>query len=326
MIVMLMRRLLVTAALGLVAGSATACGTADVEGGGDTVDVAAAFYAVEYAASRIGGDQVRVTGLTKPGVEPHDVELTARKVATVALADVVVHLRGFQPAVDEAVEQHARGRVLDVSQAARLQPGPAHDHAGETAEEHGSHADETTQGNDDHADEALDPHFWLDPQRYADVAKAIGSALEQADPAHSAAYRQRTETFTNELASLDREFAQGLETCRNRDLVTSHTAFGYLAARYDLHQEGITGLSPEAEPSPAALARIAHFVEDEGVTTIYAETLVSPAVAETLARETGATVRVLDPLEGVTDESAGDNYFDVMRANLATLRVGQECT
>ncbi len=332
---MLTRRLLATAAtLGLVAAGATACGTATADGGGATVEVAAAFYAVEYAASRIGGDQVTVTGLTKPGVEPHDVELTARKVASVALADVVVHLRGFQPAVDDAVDHQARGRVLDVSGAARLVPGPEHDHSGETADEHAAHAGEaaddhageTADEHDAHADEALDPHFWLDPQRYADVAEAIGSTLEKADPAHAADYRRRTAAFTAELSTLDREFAQGLKTCRNRDLVTSHTAFGYLAARYDLHQEGITGLSPEAEPSPAALARIAHFVEDEGVTTIYAETLVSPAVAETLARETGAAVKVLDPLEGLTDESAGNNYFDVMRANLATLRAGQECT
>ena len=107
--------------------------------------------------------------------------------------------------------------------------------------------------------------------------------------------------------------------------MTSHAAFGYLADAYDLHQEGITGLSPEAEPSPAALARIARFVEDEGVRTIYAETLVSRD-ADTLARETGARVAVLDPIEGLTDESAGDDYFEVMRANLSTLRAGQECT
>ena len=320
------RRFLATAAtLGLVAGAATACGTATaISGGGpDKVEVAAAFYAVEYAASRIGGDEVTVSGLTKPGVEPHDVELTARKVAAVALSDVVVHLRGFLPAVDDAVDHQARGRVLDVSGAARLMPGQEHDHAGETSDEHSAHAGEAPG---EHADEALDPHFWLDPQRYVDVARAIGATLERADPAHATAYRQRTSSFTSELLSLDREFAQGLSKCRNRDLVTSHTAFGYLAARYGFHQEGITGLSPEAEPSPAALARIAHFVEDEGVSTIYAETLVSPAVAETLARETGARVKVLDPLEGVTDQSAGDNYFDVMRANLATLRAGQGCT
>jgi zinc transport system substrate-binding protein len=331
MIVMLKRRLLATtAALGLVALGASACtGAAALDGGHpDRVQVAAGFYALEYATSRIGGDRVDVTGLTKPGVEPHDVELSARKVASVALADVVVYERGFQSAVDDAVDHQARGQVLDVSHAARLVPGAEHDHAGEAA---GSHTDdhptgETSGSQGDHAGEALDPHFWLDPQRYADAGRAIGAALEKADPTHAAEYRQRTTAFTGELTALDHEFAAGLKTCRNRDLVTGHAAFGYLAARYDFHQEGITGLSPEAEPSPAALAGIAHFVKDEGVTTIYAETLVSPAVADTLARETGATVKVLDPLEGLTDESAGRNYFDVMRANLATLRAGQGCS
>ena len=326
---MLKRRLLATtAALGLVVLGASACtGAAALDGGHpDRVQVAAGFYALEYAASRIGGDRVEVTGLTKPGVEPHDVELSARKVASVALADVVLYERHFQSAVDDAVDHQARGQVLDVSPAARLVPAPAHDHAGEAG---GSHADDHTAGatsGSGHAEEALDPHFWLDPERYADVARAIGAALEKADPSHAGEYRQRTTAFTGELTALDREFATGLKTCRNRDLVTGHAAFGYLAARYDFHQVGITGLSPEAEPSPAELARIAHFVKDEGVTTIYAETLVSPAVADTLARETGATVKVLDPLEGLTDESAGRNYFDVMRANLATLRAGQGCS
>ncbi|TQJ51266.1 metal ABC transporter substrate-binding protein [Phycicoccus sp. SLBN-51] len=328
---MLRRRLLATtAALGLVGLGASACSGAAAIGGdqGNRVEVAAGFYALEYATSRIGGDRVDVTALTKPGVEPHDVELSARKVASVALADVVVYERGFQSAVDEAVDHQARGRVLDVSHAARLVPGPEHDHAGEAAGSHGEdHSTDANSGQQTaHAGEAPDPHFWLDPQRYADVARAIGAALEKADPAHAGEYRQRTTAFTGELAALDREFAAGLKTCRNRDLVTGHAAFGYLAARYDFHQQGITGLSPEAEPSPAALARIAHFVKDGGVRTIYAETLVSPAVAETLARETGAAVKVLDPLEGLTDESAGHNYFDVMRANLATLRAGQECT
>lgn len=328
---MLKRRLLATtAALGLVALGASACSSAAALAGDhpDRVQVAAGFYALEYATSRIGGDRVDVTGLTKPGVEPHDVELSARKVASVALADVVVYERGFQSAVDDAVDHQARGRVLDVSPAARLVSGPAHDHAGEAAGSHGGdHSTDAGSGHQGpHADEALDPHFWLDPQRYADVAQAIGAALENADPSHAAEYRQRTTAFTGELKALDREFAAGLKTCRNRDLVTGHAAFGYLAARYDFHQEGITGLSPEAEPSPAALARIAHFVKDGGVRTIYAETLVSPAVADTLARETGATVKVLDPLEGLTDESAGRNYFDVMRANLATLRAGQGCS
>jgi zinc transport system substrate-binding protein len=327
MIVMLMRRLATTAATAALAATAVAgCGAgSSATGGEEAVEVAAAFYAVEYAASRIGGDQVAVTGLTKPGVEPHDVELSARKVASVAFADVVVHLRGFQPAVDEAVDGQARGEVVDVTAPARLVAGAEHEHAGESVEEHSEHA-EAGQGEEGHTDEAVDPHFWLDPQRYADVAESIGAALQRADPANASTYRQRTDGFTSELEALDRELEQGLATCRSRDLVTSHAAFGYLATAYDFHQEGISGLSPDAEPTPSALARIAHFVADEGVRTIYAETLVSADVAETLARETGARIRVLDPLEGLTDQSPGDNYFEVMRANLQTLRAGQECT
>jgi len=304
-------------AVALVAG----CGTAKGPGSdGAKVEVAAAFYALDYAAQRIGGADVKVTALTKPGVEPHDVELSARKVASVALADLVVHFRGFQPAVDEAVDSQARGRALDVTSAARPLAAAPHEHEGESPVEHAEHSGETPE------EPAADPHFWLDPQRYADVANAIGAELARVDPDHADGYRARTADFTAELDALDREFSAGLANCRSRELVTSHAAFGYLADAYDLHQEGITGLSPEAEPSPAALARIARFVEDEGVRTIYAETLVSRDVSDTLARESGARVAVLDPIEGLTDESAGDDYFEVMRANLSTLRAGQECT
>ena len=317
---MLIRRALTATAAAAAVAVTAGCGSGAGPGSGsEKVDVAAAFYALEYAVERIGGDQVEVTGLTKPGVEPHDVELSARKVASVALSDLVVYFKGFQSAVDEAVDSQARGRTLDVTAVTRPIEAVPHGHEGESAGEHQQHADEA------HEDEGVDPHFWLDPQRYADVAEAIGTELARVDPDHADGYRARTQAFTRELDALDREFSAGLATCRSRELVTSHAAFGYLAEAYDLHQEGITGLSPEAEPTPSALARIASFVEDEGVRTIYAETLVSPDVAETLARETGARVAVLDPIEGLTDESAGDDYFEVMRANLSTLRAGQEC-
>ncbi len=112
-------------------------------------------------------------------------------------------------------------------------------------------------------------------------------------------------------------------------MVTSHDAFGYLAARYGLEVEGIAGLSPDAEPDPARLAELADLAEEEGVTTIFTETLVSPDIAETLAREAGGLqTAVLNPLEGLTEDEvdAGDDYFSVMRANLETLRQGLGCT
>jgi zinc transport system substrate-binding protein len=316
MIVMLIRgvlALLSAATLVALAG----CGSGDDGAGGEgKLEVVAAFYPLQYAVEQIGGGDVAVTGLTKPGVEPHDLELSARAVAGVAGADALVYLRGFQSAVDDAVDTQANDGVLDVSKAARLHLAAAPDeHAGESAAEHEEHADEG----------AGDPHFWLDPKRYADVADAIAEHLSSQDSAHAADYQARARNFTARLAALDAEFAAGLRHCQSRELVTSHAAFGYLAEAYDLHQVGITGLTPESEPSPAALARIASFVRDEGVRTIYAETLVSREVAETLARETGAKLAVLDPIEGLTDQSAGDDYFQVMRANLKTLQAGQGC-
>lgn len=296
--------------LGLVA--LAGCGGSAADGAGSRRDVVAAFYPLQYAVEQIGGDHVKVTGLTKPGVEPHDIELTARAVARVATADAVVYLRGFQNAVDEAVDSQAKGRGFDVTASAHLDLAAVPDaHEGQSPGQPPSRAS--------------DPHFWLDPQRYAAVADAIAAHLSSIDPTNAADYQSRAKAFTARLSSLDAEFAAGLKDCRSRDLVTGHAAFGYLAEAYGLHQVGISGLTPESEPSPSALARIAATVKDEGVRTIYAETLVSREVAETLARETGARLAVLDPLEGLTDESAGHDYFAVMRANLQTLRAGQEC-
>jgi len=125
--------------------------------------------------------------------------------------------------------------------------------------------------------------------------------------------------------NLDGDFAAALRTCKSKKLVTSHAAFAYLADRFGLQQVAISGLSPEAEPDPARLAAISDYVKANKVTTIYTETLVSPALAETLAKETGASTAVLDPLEGLNDSTPGANYLSVMRTNLATLEKGQQC-
>src|SRR6478672_8743309 len=175
------------------------------------------------------------------------------------------------------------------------------------------------------AERVGDPHFWLDPTRLADVATALGDDFARRDPANAAVYRANAAALVTDLEGLDAEFRSGLAQCRTRELVTGHAAFGYLAERYDLHQEGVAGVSPDVEPDAATLRDLSAHVRDAGVTTVYSESLVSPALAETVAREAGARVAVLDPLEGITDVSPGHDYLEVMRANLATLRAGQEC-
>ncbi|MFI5895471.1 metal ABC transporter substrate-binding protein [Actinoplanes sp. NPDC051513] len=268
---------------------------------GGKLNVVTAFYPLQFLSERIGGDAVTVTNLTKPGAEPHDVELNPRQVAQVADAGLAVYLEGFQPAVDAAVAQEAKGRSFDVASVVDLVPfKPGSDESG------------------------LDPHVWLDPFRFSTIAGKLGDRLAEADPAHAADYRARAGQVQDQLQDLDDAYVKSLASCARHELVTSHEAFGYLASRYGLTQIGITGISPEAEPSPRRLAEVAAEARATGTTTIFFETLVSPKVAETIAREVGAKTAVLDPLEGLTDRNA--DYFTVMRANLAALTTALGCT
>ncbi|WP_100499278.1 metal ABC transporter substrate-binding protein [Geodermatophilus chilensis] len=322
----------VTAATASAAALAlTGCGGSDdatASGAGDKLTVVAGFYPLEWAAQRVGGDRLDVSSLTPPGAEAHDLELAPQDVAAVAEADLLVYLEGFQPALDEVATAEAAGTAWDAGQAADLtltaeEPG----HEGETAEEHAAHAEEETAG-EGHAEdgEALDPHFWLDPVRLASVGDALAERLAEVDPDGAAAYEQNAAALRADLEALDAEMQAGLGNCAVTTMVTGHDAFGYLADRYGLEVVGISGLSPSQEPDPAQLAEITALVQERGVTTVYTETLVDPAVAETVATEAGVRTAVLDPIEGLTDESAGSDYLEVMRANLATLQEGQSCT
>lgn len=300
-----MKPFLPVAAVALAASVAGGCSATDQALATDDgrMPVTAAFYPLQFAAERVGGEHVQVTTLTKPGTEPHDLELTPKAVAELAGADAVVYLAGFQPAVDEAVRSQAGDAAVDVTDAADLSL-PAAEGEGDLP----------------------DPHFWLDPVRLTSVATFLGEAFAERDPEHAGDYRSNAAALAADLRTLDEEFSAGLARCESRELVTGHTAFGYLADRYDLGQEGIAGISPDVEPDAATLRQLTEHVREEGVTTVYAETLVAPALAETIARETGARVAVLDPLEGITDSSAGEDYLEVMRANLETLREGQGCS
>jgi zinc transport system substrate-binding protein len=294
-------------ALGLTAG----CGR--VAAADRAPSVVTAFYPLEFLSSRLAGNAMTVTNLTKPGAEPHDLELTARQVGRIDDATLVVYLAGFQPAVDEAVGQEAAGRAFDVGTVVDLLPIEA------------DHHDEEP-GAEEHAEAAggRDPHVWLDPVRFAAITDALGERLAAVDPAHAADYRNRAAGVHRELDALNAEYAAGLRDCARREIVTSHQAFHYLADRYGLTEVGISGISPEAEPSPGRMAEVAHEADETGATTIFFETLVSPEVADTIAREVGATTAVLDPLEGLTEP--GTDYFTVMRSNLVALRQALGCT
>ena len=292
--------LALTAALAL-----SACGTSSAEPPDGRVRTVAAFYPLHFLLQRVGGPGVVVTDLTRPGAEPHDLELTARQVGSLEQADLVVYERGFQPAVDEGVDQQARDRALDVAGVTPLREGYAAIEDGELE-----------------ADTGSDPHVWLDPTLMSTLAGAVADRLSAVEPAAAAGFRERAAALQGELAALDGAYRTGLAQCARTDVVTSHNAFGYLTERYGLTQVGITGLVPEEEPTPGRLADVARLARERGVTTVFFETLVSPRTAESLAREVGAQARVLDPVESAPED--GD-YLRAMRGNLAALRTALGC-
>jgi zinc transport system substrate-binding protein len=275
---------------------AAGCESASDDG---SLPVVVGFYPLQFVAERVGGDRATVTNLAQPGAEPHDLELSPRQVGSIADAGLVLYLRGFQPAVDEAVDQ-AGAPALDVAEVVPLLPG---------GEEPGTDKD---------------PHVWLDPTRLQTIADTVADRLSELDPAGADDYHGRAERLAADLATLDHEFADGLDECARREIVTSHAAFGYLADRYGLRQIPITGLSPDTEPTPEQLAAAAEEARRAGATTIFFETLVSPDVAQAVAEAVGADTAVLDPVEGLEPGSTGD-YLSVMRANLATLRSALGC-
>jgi zinc transport system substrate-binding protein len=309
------RRTPLLAAAGLLAlGGMAACADDASGGDPDRLDVVAAFYPLQFAAERVGGDAVAVTNLAKPGAEPHDLELNPEQVRQVADADLVVYLEGFQPAVDETVGQQAADSSFDVTTVQPLMEAAApdeHGHEGEPA------------GHEDAAG-GKDPHVWLDPIRLAAIGDQLATRLGEVDAEHAADYTARAARLRADLTALDGEYAQGLKTCQRHEIVTSHAAFGYLASRYGLEQIGITGLTPEDEPSPQRLAAVAEQAREHRATTIFFETLVSPKVAQAVASEVGATTAVLDPIEGLQPGST-DDYVSVMRRNLDALRQALGC-
>jgi zinc transport system substrate-binding protein len=309
--------LLASSALLLTAGcGGGAAGTGAADGQPGQLDVVAAFYPFQFVAERVAGPHATVTSLTTPGAEPHDLELTPRQVASVSTADLVVYERSFQAAVDEAVEQSGNEHVLDTATVVPLQPLAAaeHEHEGE------EHAE------DEHEHGGLDPHVWLDPTQMATITGAVRDRLSTLDPEHAADYQANAAALEAELGTLDRDFRTGLASCEREEFITTHTAFGYLAKRYGLSQIGITGLSPDAEPSPARIAEVQHEATEHGVTTIFYETLISPAIAEAIAGDLGLATDVLDPVEGITDASRGQDYVAVMRANLTALQKAGGCS
>lgn len=261
--------------------------------------VTTSFYPLSYLVERIGGDNVFVTNLTPVGSEPHDFEPSTRDIALLEKQDLIVlsggGLEGYADKIAQNINKD-KTTVLLVGEELMSDP--------------------------------KDPHVWLDPVLYSKQAQIVGVALIKLDPVNAKIYTKNMKELNDDLGKLNNDFMKGLANCKQRSIVTSHNAFGYLAKRYDLKQVALSGLSPDEEPSSKTLTEITAFAKNNDIHYIFFEELVNPQIAETIANEIGAGTLVFSPLEGLThdDVSEGKTYLSVQRENLANLKIALDCT
>ncbi|PLS09673.1 metal ABC transporter substrate-binding protein [Neobacillus cucumis] len=275
--------------------------------GSKKLQIITTFYPIYYFAKKVAGDSANVELLIPNGVEPHDWEPTAKDMAKIQDADVFIYNSHYFELWTEKVLKSINDSQLKVVEASSgIKLMDALESVDE--EEHSA---------------SKDPHVWLSPVLAQQEVNTIAKGLEQADPKNKDQYQKNAETLNSELADLDRLYKETINKAKNKEFVTQHAAFGYLAKQYGLTQIPIAGLSPDVEPTLGKLAELTELTKKKKIKVVYFEEMTSSKVAETLAKEIGAKTEVLNPLEGLTKEERqqGLDYIGVMKKNLDALKL-----
>ena len=298
----------------------TACGGQEKKeaSSNEKIQVMTTFYPMYEFTKQVVGDKGDVELLIPAGTEPHDFEPSAKDLARISDSDVFVYnspeLETWTDNLTDTIDTK-QTEIIQASKDIKLMEGTEHDH--EEAHDH------DTQEHEEHGhSHELDPHVWLDPALAIKEVETIRNQLSKKYPDDKAAFEKNAASYIDELKKLDEEFQTAFKDAKNKTFVTQHAAFGYLANQYGLTQEAIAGISPDQEPSPSRLSELKHYVDDNQVKVIYFEENASSKVAETLSKETGVKLEVLNPLESLTDKQIkdGEDYLSVMRENLAALK------
>ena len=345
--------LLVSASFALAGCSGASTNQANKEDSGK-IKVYTSFYPMYDFTSKIGGDKVDVINLVPSGTEPHDWEPSAQDLVKIGEADMFVYsgagMEGWVEKLDENIKNDKLVKIEASKGVELIKNEEGHDHHDSEeghndakeghdhhdAEEGHEHNDakeghdhhDAEEGHDHHDAEeghhhhgAYDPHVWLAPLNAKTQMKNILDGLVKADPNNKDYYQKNYDTYAKKLDELDAKYKSELSKTTKKDIVVSHEAFAYLCKAYGINQVGIEGVSPDSEPDAAKMKEVAEFAKKNQVKYIFFEELVSPKVAETIAKEVGAKTEVLSPLEGLTEEQIkdGQDYFTIMEKNLTNI-------
>lgn len=272
------------------------------------IKIYTSIYPVYDFTKKVGGDKVDVTNLVPAGTEPHDWEISTSDVVNLEKADMLIYNgAGIENWTDKIINTLENKDIVYVKTSEGLDI--------HNVSEDDSHKD------DGHDHGNYDPHTWLSIKNARKEMENIKNALVKYDPDNAQYYEENYETYAKKFDELDKKYSDTLGPIKNKTIIVAHEAFGYLCSEYDINQEGIEGLTPDSEPDPARMGEIIKFAKENNVKTIFFEELVSPKVAETIAKEINAKTAVLNPLEGLTEEQInnGEDYFTVMEQNLEAL-------
>lgn len=280
----------------------------------DKLKVVVTFYPLAQFAESIGGEYVEVVNLVPTGEEVHGFELTPKNRADIEESDLFVYNGlSLESWVEDVIATVNELHVVNSSTGVHaLEASGDHDHEGE---------DHDHEEEEEHDHGEYDPHIWLSVKSAKIQLKNILEGLIAVDPDHETQYQANYDIEVAKMDELDEEYTTQLADLQTRQIVTSHQAFAYLAHDYDLEQVAITGINDESEPTAQALIEVIEYIKENQLKVIFVGELVSSKVSEQIASETGAELKVLYTIEGLSSaqETAKEDYFSLMRANLKAL-------
>jgi zinc transport system substrate-binding protein len=297
---------------------------------GGKIKIVTTLFPLYDFAKNIGQDKVEISLLLPPGVEAHTFEPKPSDIVKINESGLFVYTGKFmEPWAEDIIKgvTNKNVKVVDSSLGIEMMAEAEGAHEGEAegahADEHGAEAEEVG-----HEHGGVDPHIWLDFDNNIIMVDSIVKALSEKDPTNANFYQKNADEYKNKLAQLDNRYKSGLTKCESKEIVYGgHYAFGYLGKRYGLAYESAYGISPDSEPSAQDLAKLIEQIKKEKIKYVFFEELVSPKVAETLAKETGTGLLLLNPAHNLTKKDFENNvsFLSIMEKNLTNLKTGLQC-
>ncbi|MFY9114711.1 MAG: metal ABC transporter substrate-binding protein [Dethiobacteria bacterium] len=277
------------------------------------MSIVTTIFPIADIIRNIGGDYVHVTCLLPPGADPHTFEPTVAQVKAMARTDLFVYigngLDDWSLKLSAAADRDLSIVRLSENMELAASPSSPHDH-------------NCKESNNIYCTHGNNPHIWLDPVMVRDhIIMVITRELSRSCPQGKTCFAENSNAYRTELTKLDKEINDRLFSLENRSFISCHSAWAYFAARYGLEEAAVISEHPGQEPSPRWIAELVDLTEALGISTIFAESQLNPALAESIAAEIDGRVLLLDPLGGEGLPGRG-SYLELMRHNTAIMAEG----